>query len=97
MAINFNEKRNKLKGLFSILAIFIFIAIIAISIPKIFPGIEQDLLPEIEIEIKKIEIDFNVFSHHLFERLRPFPEIEAFEKEVGRENPFIFYKEETSN
>jgi len=79
------------------LAVFIFIAIIAILISKLFPSIEPRILPEIEIEVKKIEIDFSVFDHRLFEKLRSFPEIEAFDKEIGRENPFIFYKEETSD
>lgn len=91
MAISFSEKRNRLKQFSSILAVIIFIAIIVIFVPRIFPKIEPVILPEIEIPVKKIEIDFHVLRHPLFEELRPFPEIEAFEEEIGRENPFLSY------
>jgi len=91
MAISFSEKRKRLKYLFSILAVIVFIGIVILLIPKISPKIKEMALPEIDVPIQKIEIDFQVLDHDLFGKLIPFPEIEPIEKEVGRENPFIFY------
>ena len=95
MATSFSEKRKRLKYLFSILAIIVFIGILIILVPKLSPTIEPMISPEIETPIKKINIDFEVLEHKLFETLLPFPEIKPIEKEVGRKNPdspFIFYK-----
>lgn len=44
--------------------------------------------PQEEIRI----IDFEILRLPIFEKLKPFFEIEPFEQEIGRENPFIpFY------
>jgi len=90
MAITFIEKRKRLKYLFPVLAILIFITVIIIWRGR-FAEIPSLVSPQFEIPVKKIEIDFEVLRHHLLEKLQPFPEIEPFTKEVGRENPFISY------
>lgn len=91
MATSFSEKRKRLKYLFSILAVIVFISILVILVPKLSPTIEPVISPEIEVPIKKININFQVLEHSLFEKLITFPEIEPIEEGVGRENPFIFY------
>ncbi len=90
MAITFIEKRKRLKYLFPILTILIFIVVIIIW-RGFFPSIEPLILPHFDIPVEKIEIDFEVLKHPLLEKLQPFPEIELFTEEIDRENPFISY------
>ncbi len=40
---------------------------------------------------REIKIDFDFLKSPFLEKLQPFSEIEPFEEEIGRENPFIPY------
>lgn len=93
MAITFIERRKRLKYLVPILVTVVLITIFVL-LYGFFAEIE-DLLPEPVVEplIKqKIEIDFDVLRDPIFEQLIPFEQIPVFEEEIGRENPFIPFK-----
>lgn len=48
----------------------------------------DEVVPHKEVP-KKIRINFEVLRLPILEKLEPFPEIEPFEQEIGRKNPFV--------
>lgn len=90
MAITFVEKRKRQRYLIPALAALIFVLAIVIW-QGFFVERELPALPPPETAAPKIEINFEILQHPLLEKLQPFPEIEPFEEELGRENPFTPY------
>jgi len=90
MAIVFLQKRKIQNYL-----ILIFIGVLLITTIVIWQGFfrkEKIPLPEEVLRPpKKAEINFEVLKNSLLKNLEPFQEIPPFEKEVGRENPFLPY------
>ncbi len=92
MAITFLEKRKRLRYLFPILAVVVLITVVVL-----WKGFfNKEKTPQITPESfgqpsEKIEIDLKALENPLLEEFQPFGEIEPFEGEVGRQNPFISF------
>ncbi len=92
MAITFLEKRKKLRYLFPILA-----AVILITTIVLWKGFfKKEKPPQITPEsfsqpAEKVEINIEALENPLLEEFQPFGQIEPFEGEVGRQNPFMSF------
>lgn len=91
MAITFLEKRKKLKELIPVVMVAVLITVFILwrgFFVKGEPQLSEELLKK---PAKKIEINFQVLKHPIFEKLQLFEEIPLFEQDLGRENPFRPY------
>ena len=92
MAIIFQKKEKQQKKL-----ILIFIFLILVAGAAIWWGFfrKEIEIPyeEMFIPAERPIIDFEVLKLPILEELEPFTEIKPFEQEIGRENPFIIFKE----
>lgn len=73
--------------------ILVLIAIIPVIFLVLWYGFfikEKAFLPE-SLELKRIEIGWEVLKDPRLEALQSFEEIVPFGEEVGRENPFVPY------
>jgi len=89
MAITFLQQRKKQKRL-----IFVLLAVIILIFIVVWRGFlvkTKPVLVPIISEPPKIEINFEVLKSPILKELQPFEEINPFEEEIGRENPFIPY------
>lgn len=90
MAITFYQKRKLQRYL--ILA-FIFVLLITVSVlwlgfrkKAVDLSEEEPFKPE-----KEIKINFDILENPLLKELEKFEDIEPFEGEIGREQPFLPY------
>lgn len=90
MAITFQKKEKQQKKL-----ILIFILLALIVGVAIWWGFFRIEIPYEEpfILAERPMINFEVLRLPILEKLEPFPKIKPFEQEIGRKNPFIFFKE----
>ena len=89
MAITFLQQRKKQKRL-----IFVLLAVIILIFIVVWRGFlvkPKPVLVPIISEPPKIEINFGVLKSPILKELQPFEEINPFEEEIGRENPFTPY------
>lgn len=92
MAITFLQEKKKQKYLIYVLIMVFFAIFLTIWFgyfrkPPIIP---EEIAPtETAKSWQKIEINFKILEDPLFQDLKAFEKIPAFEGEVGRENPFI--------
>jgi len=93
MAIIFQEKKKQ-KYLIFILIGIVFVILLTLWLgfsrrPSVTPT--EAPLAEVSKISQKIEINFEILKNPLFQALKDFEKIPAFEGEAGRENPFISY------
>ena len=90
MAIIFLQQKKTQRNL-----ILVFLAVIVITALVVWQGFlkEEQKLPfgGLLFPQKEVEIDFGVLESSSLEALESFSEIESFEGELGRENPFLPY------
>lgn len=87
MAIKFQKEIKKQRNL-----IFVFLILILLMVIIVWRGffvIEKPPETLVQKYLKKIEIDFATLQNPLLEQLQLMEKIPPFEKEIGRENPFI--------
>lgn len=91
MVITFLEKRKKLRELIPVVVVVVLVS--AFILWQGFFVKEEVQFPEElpQKPAKKIEINFQVLKHPIFEKLQVFEEIPVFEQDLGRENPFTPY------
>ncbi len=91
MAITFTQERQKQKNL-----ILILILVVALMLIIVWWGFLGGATEKAEVApaltLKKVEINFDALKKAELQALNPFPEIAAFEGDMGRENPFIPYE-----
>lgn len=92
MAITFLEKRKRLRYLFPILAFVILVTLIVLWKGFFSKKESAQITPESFIQsAEKAEINFEALKNPLLEEFQPFKDIEPFDGEVGRQNPFISF------
>jgi len=94
MAITFLEQRKRQQYMIPLLVLMLLITFFVIWYGVLKPQqpavvtfyIPEETLPS---ALKKVEIDFNFLKNITSDRFQLFETIPTFEKEAGRENPFI--------
>ncbi len=75
--------------------ILVFMAILLIIAFVVWQGFleekEEAFLEKLILPREEVKIDFDFLKSPFLEELQPFSEIEPFEEEIGRENPFLSY------
>jgi hypothetical protein len=90
MAIVFFEERKRQQLLIPILIVVVTIAVAILWFGVIREGSKQ---PLVTVPEKKIEINLSVLENPILSELELFKEIAPFDKEAGRENPFLPYSQ----
>jgi len=91
MAIVFLQQRKIQRNL-----IIVFLLVSVVTVVVIWQGFfkkESQVLPEETFLLPKeeVKIDFEFFKNAQLQNLFPFAEIQPFEGETGRDNPFLPY------
>jgi flagellar basal body-associated protein FliL len=90
MAITFSQGKNKQRNLI-LIAVLIIAAVFAI-VYWIFSGNSPGEAESEQVAtFKTIEIDFSLLEKEAIKNLKLLSDIEVFQGEIGRENPFIPY------
>ncbi|MDD2696804.1 MAG: hypothetical protein PHE52_01440 [Candidatus Pacebacteria bacterium] len=91
MAIVFLQQRKIQRNLI-IVFLFVFIVTVIVIWQGFFKK-ESEVLPGETILLPKeeVKIDFDFFKNAQLQKLLPFAEIQPFEGEIGRDNPFLPY------
>lgn len=82
---------KKRKNYFLSFFVFLVAAGIVFSVWKMFLAEPKPLSPEVEAQYAKIKINFDILQSPALETLQPYIEIEEFDGEVGRSDPFSPY------
>lgn len=93
MAITFLEQRKRQQYMIPLLVLMLLITFFVIwygvlkpQQPAVVTFTSEETLPS---ALKKVEIDFNFLKNITSDKFQLFETIPTFEKEAGRENPFI--------
>jgi len=91
MAITFLKKKKKQKNLVQIFLLIVFLLLLFFLYN--FQQKKEDtvVVPEPVLEVPEIEIKWEAVKDSRLEELKLFEEINPFEEEVGREDPFLPY------
>ena len=89
MAIQFEEQKKKQRYLLWILLVALLIIAVVIWY-GFFIKSEQDSLIVV-VPPREIKIDFRILENPFLQESQLFEEISPFEKETGRNNPFLPY------
>ena len=91
MAITFTQEQQKQKNLIIVLALAGVLTLIVVWWGFFRGGTEKVVVAPV-LTLKKVAINFDTLKKAELQALSPFPEIAAFEGDMGRENPFIPYE-----
>ncbi|MFC1789415.1 hypothetical protein ACFLYY_00385 [Patescibacteria group bacterium] len=89
MAINFSEKNKNRQKILIIVFILVVLVTAVILGKNYLEETEEVSIQTITIIHPDIKINFEFLKSQELSELQPFEEIEAFEGETGRDNPFI--------
>ncbi|MDD2732110.1 MAG: hypothetical protein PHI53_02855 [Candidatus Pacebacteria bacterium] len=89
MAVTFIKEKNKQKYML----IIFFIVLLITGIVIWYGFFREEKVPVLppSISVRDIKIDFDFLENPDFKNLEPFEGILPYDKEFGRENPFISY------